>query len=185
MIRFVCLAADDLCRPEVIEAARHHQLIMLADTNGEEDKVLIKKVLDGIKTCWEYVRPGIDLNLMRMYVNAALDNFPDEFRASVAHDYKYARYLSLMVGALLHNRVFQGAPKTLAKKLATKTGRDRATIERYVYQGRVNLPLIEIFSEVDAKIVKNQYDLCARLKKTNLKIKEYDLHNRHRLLPQQ
>lgn len=162
MIKFICVGADDLCKPQIIEAARNHKLILLADTNGEEDRVLIKKAVKLIRSCWEYVRPGIDLNMVHIYVNAILDAEPEVFRAMMTHERRCTKYICEIVGAMLKHGVFQCSTNVLAKKIAEKTNKSYCTIERYIYEGVGSLSFNEIFSEVDTKITNNQYDLCAR-----------------------
>lgn len=155
------LGAEDLCRPEIMEAARNNRVILLADTNGAEDKKLVKLALSHITKCWKYVRPGIDLNLIRLYVNGVLDSEPERFRASMVHERRYPRYLSWMVGALLEHKVFMCSTNELAKCLSNNFKQDWPTIERYLYEGRHNMTLKEIFLGIDTKFTKVQTDLCS------------------------
>jgi len=149
------LSAEDLGRSEIREAAAEHRVILLTDTNGEEDKVMVRKAIKTIKACWSYVRPGLDLNWVHLYVNGVLESNPVEFRIAMSRERKYAKYLSQIVGALLKHGVFKCSAKDLARCVAKAVGRDVPTVEQYLYQGMKKKSLLEIFIRVDKKVTKS------------------------------
>lgn len=165
MITLQYLNIEDLSRPEILKAVKSRKVVIVLDTNGDEDKALIGKVEKYVKACWQHVRPGMDLNLVRIYINEVFDDEPEIFRTTMQHSRKYVKFTCGILGAMLRHHVFQCSSQDLVKTLSRALGYKYDTVERYLFVGMRNSRLREIFIEADSKINKNQLDLCSRFQK--------------------